>query len=95
MMLIECANGRYPFPEEGEEKKDLGFWELMECITLREAPKLDPKLFSADFCDFVSICMRKEGGTRSSANQLLQHPFCARYANVDEKNLRRWIKTTI
>lgn len=38
MMLIECANGRYPFPYEGEEKKDLGFWDLMEYITIKPVP---------------------------------------------------------
>lgn len=82
-MLIECATGRYPYPDEGEESKELGFWEIMEYITIKPSPKLPKDEFSADFCDFVDICLRKQGGTRSSATQLLNHPWIQKYANEE------------
>lgn len=42
----------------------------MEYISSKPAPTL-PEGFSAEIKDFVSICLRKEGGTRSSASELL------------------------
>lgn len=91
-MLVECALGRFPYPDPDDEVKELGFWELMKYITLKPSPKL-PDSFSEAFKDFVSICLRKQGGTRSSASELLKHPFVKKYEKMDTKHLKAWIKT--
>ena len=36
---------------------------------------LDPSKFSVEFCDFIRCCMCKDPLKRSTATQLLQHPF--------------------
>ena len=92
LTLVECALGRYPFPYEDDPVKELGFWEIVKYVTEREAPKLPPT-FSEDFRNFIAICLRKQGGTRSSATELLRHPFATKYEKVDPKHLKRWIRT--
>ena len=61
-------------------------------MTKKPSPKLSNE-FSEDFQDFVSICLRKAGGTRSSASELLKHPFIKKFEKVDKKHLQKWIKT--
>jgi hypothetical protein len=39
--------------------QELGFWELMKYITLKESPKLPADRFSEDFRDFIANCLRK------------------------------------
>jgi serine/threonine protein kinase len=64
----------------------------MRYITVKPPPVL-PSGFSEDFKDFISICMRKQGGTRLSAAQLLKHPFIKRSEKLDMKHLQRWMQT--
>jgi serine/threonine protein kinase len=48
----------------------------VQFITLKPSPALpENKGFSKEFQDFIAICLRKEAGSRSSAADLLQHPF--------------------
>lgn len=61
----------------------MGFWELLKYITLKDTPKLPMDKFSEDFRDFISKCLRKEGGTRSTASELLRHPFIVKYEKID------------
>ena len=56
IILIECATGRCPTP-------DTGFWDLLAYLTQNPPPRL-PDSFSIEFRDFVSICLRTDGGTR-------------------------------
>jgi mitogen-activated protein kinase kinase 1 len=30
LTLVECAWGRYPYPEDGTKKEGFGFWELLD-----------------------------------------------------------------
>ena len=85
IILIECATGTCPIPEAG-------FWDLYSFLTQNPPPRL-PDTFTVEFRDFVSICLRPEGGTRSSALQLLDHPFAAKYVSLDKKLLKKWLKT--
>ena len=84
IILIECATGRCPIP-------DAGFWDLLAHLTQHPPPRL-PDTFSVEFRDFVSICLRPEGGQRSSTQALLEHPFAQRYATCGKKFLKKWIK---
>lgn len=42
LVLMECALGKFPYPYENDpdvkDAKELGFWELMKYITLKESP---------------------------------------------------------
>lgn len=84
IILIECATGRCPMPETG-------FWDLLANLTNKAPPSL-PDSFSAEFRDFVNICLRPQGGTRSSAQELLSHPFVTNYSSLDRKLLKKWIR---
>ena len=84
IILIECATGRCPTPDQG-------FWDLLAFLT-QNPPLRMPDTFSAELCEFVSICLRPNGGTRSSAQQLLEHPFTAQYVELDKKLLKKWLK---
>jgi serine/threonine protein kinase len=59
LVLIECALGKFPYPFEGDEVQELGFWELMKYITMKDSPKLAADKFSEDFRDFIAITLRK------------------------------------
>jgi len=30
LTIIECAHGRYPYPDEGFKGNNFGFWELLD-----------------------------------------------------------------
>jgi serine/threonine protein kinase len=92
MTLIECALGHYPFKFENATSEGI-FWHVYQKINNeKEIPRL-PETCSPDFQDFVSVCLRKEGGTRASATELLRHPFIIKHEKVDPKHLKRWIRT--
>lgn len=45
-------------------------------ISTQGAPPLKkPKMWSADFKHFLSLCLTKDARTRPKAIELLQHPF--------------------
>lgn len=94
LMLLECAQGRFPYPDKDDKVKELEFWSLMSYICVNESPKVNVEDgFTPEFAEFISICLRKKGGTRGSASELLEHPWIKKYAGVDKKHLRRWIKS--
>lgn len=73
---------------------ELGFWELKQYIVEKPSPTLPKNAgFSQDFHDFLAICLSKISGTRSSAKQLIEHPFCLKHANLGENYLKRWIES--
>ena len=86
IILLECAEGKYPYENPDNASKELGFWELLKCIKDGPPPKLGAE-FSDGFRDFISICLRKKAGTRSSATELLTHPWIKKYEKVDKKHL--------
>lgn len=97
LTLFESATGRFPYPSEEDQKSgavvELGFWELMKYITMKETPNLPEGKFSADFRDFIHRCLKKQGGTRPTASELLKHPFIVKYEKVDTKHFKKWIRT--
>jgi len=56
--MIECAQGKFPYPYEDDPCKELGFWEIIRYVCEKETPKI-PSCYSDDFKDFVNICLRK------------------------------------
>lgn len=67
--LLECYLGYFPF---GEDVKNDG--SMMFAICQDEPPK-PPETASSNFRDFISRCLQKDPASRSTAAQLLQHPF--------------------
>jgi len=48
---------------------------LMMVIPNQDPPSLDSKKYSAEFCDFVKICLTKDPEERPSIKDLLSHKF--------------------
>ena len=90
LSLLECALGRFPYPEPDESGNiaKLEFWNLINYISASPAPQPPPSV-SADFKDFIRICLGKVPGTRSSAKELLKHPFILRHKDPSE--FRNWL----
>jgi len=65
--LIYCATGKLPVPK--------GIWSLVETLGNKPSPSLDRKSFSANFCDFIDHCLKKDPRDRWTAEELLQHDF--------------------
>ncbi|CAG9311548.1 unnamed protein product [Blepharisma stoltei] len=88
LSLLECATGRYPYPEPDENGNIpvLTFWELMNYISARKAPEPPPGS-SEEFRDFIRICLGKEKDSRSTVGELLSHPFIQRNINPISFNL--------
>jgi len=92
LTILECALGRYPYADMGSDYQKLTFFDLVEILSTKPPPKL-PDNYSAHIKDFVSICLRKEPGTRTSATELLKHSFVKKYANVNIKTFKGWLET--
>lgn len=90
MSLLECALGRFPYPEPDESGNiaKLEFWNLINYISTSPAPQ-PPATCSADFKAFIQICLGKQPGTRSSAKELLTHPFILQ--NKEPREFQAWL----
>ncbi len=64
---IDLATGNVPFDE-------MGHFDTMKKIKEEEPPKLEGE-FSSNFKDFIDQCLIKAPKDRSSALELLEHPF--------------------
>ena len=72
------------------------FWGAHECIVKDPPPSLPSEQFSAECRDFFALCLQKESERRSSAADLLQHPFITRWQKSDEEDrrvLREWVNS--
>lgn len=49
--------------------------QVIQLIPTKDPPRLDPKVYSADFCHFVSKCLIKNPNDRPSIKDLLKHSF--------------------
>ncbi|KVH93995.1 Protein kinase, ATP binding site-containing protein [Cynara cardunculus var. scolymus] len=74
LVLLECATGQFPYspPQPGGW---VNVYELMETIVGQQPPRPPSDQFSPQFCSFIDACLQKEPKDRSSANELMSHPF--------------------
>mmetsp|Transcript_26274 Transcript_26274/g.23154 ORF Transcript_26274/g.23154 Transcript_26274/m.23154 type:complete len:164 (+) Transcript_26274:41-532(+) len=93
LTILECALGRYPYFEPGRDYKNIQYFDLLEMISKSPVPDLPKDKFSDNIRDFVAICLRKEVGTRSSAAELLRHPFVKKYAAISRSSFIKWLET--
>jgi len=91
LSIVECALGKYPYPDSDSGLPNLSYFDLMEYIISKPCPKLPPTC-SAEIKDFVGICLRKEATTRTSASELLKHPFVKNYANIGSSIFVKWLE---
>jgi serine/threonine protein kinase len=91
LSLLECAIGRFPYPEPDEfgQCPVLSFWELINYIYSQPAP-IPSTGFSPEMQDFLRICLGKTSGSRSTASALLAHPFIVKNSNPISFNI--WLE---
>jgi serine/threonine protein kinase len=82
LTLLECAIGRYPYPEPDAmgNMPQLKFWDLINYIYTQPPPN-PPAGSSEEMKDFIRVCLGKESGSRSNVTQLLNHPFIVKNSN--------------
>jgi mitogen-activated protein kinase kinase 1 len=78
IVLIECATGFYPYKEKG-----VGQIEMVQNILETAEPNVDPALFSPEFCEFLSHCMKKNAEERLPADILLASPWLSNNGVTD------------
>ncbi|GFP79435.1 mitogen-activated protein kinase kinase 2 [Phtheirospermum japonicum] len=82
LVLLECATGQFPFSPPQPEGW-VNVYELMETIVNQPPPRAPSDSYSPEFCSFISDCVQKDPKDRLSANELMAHPFIAKYDNLD------------
>lgn len=85
LSLFEMAIGVYPIPPpdpkflerilsentKPPEPKMMAIFDLLECIINQPPPRLEHKIFSAEFTDFVDKCLKKDPNERANLKTLL------------------------
>jgi len=66
MILLECALGHYPYNLPPDE---MNMWNLKSKIE-NEPPPNVPQTFTAQFRDFIELCLKKNTKDRSNAHEL-------------------------
>ena len=69
LVIYELATGEEPYGG-GDD-----FLTQITKIVEFDEPRLDPKIFSKEFCDFIEKTVKKEPEKRSDVNELLNHPW--------------------
>ncbi|XP_060205356.1 mitogen-activated protein kinase kinase 6-like [Lycium barbarum] len=83
MVILECAIGRFPYIQSEDQQGRPSFYELLEAIVSSPPPSAPADQFSPEFCSFVSACIQKDPRDRSSALDLLSHPFIKKFEDKD------------
>ncbi|CAI9100470.1 OLC1v1037581C1 [Oldenlandia corymbosa var. corymbosa] len=83
MVILECAIGRFPYIQCEDQQNWPSFYELLEAIVTGPPPSAPPDQFSPEFCSFVSACIQRDPAKRSTAQELLNHPFIQKFEDKD------------
>ncbi|CAI9759035.1 unnamed protein product [Fraxinus pennsylvanica] len=83
MVILECAIGHFPYTKSEDPQSGPSFYELLQAIVGSLPPSAPPDQFSPEFCSFVSACIQKDPKDRSSALDLLNHPFIKKFEDRD------------
>ncbi|CAN4088847.1 unnamed protein product [Withania somnifera] len=83
MVILECAIGCFPYIQSEDQQARPSFYELLEAIVSSPPPSAPADQFSPEFCSFVSACIQKDPRDRSSALDLLSHPFIKKFEDKD------------
>jgi len=77
LSIATLALGKFPF----DSKK--GFWGIIGVLNNNPVPKLPDDEYSAEACDFVAQCLRKDSSKRMSTANLLRHSFLRQACGPD------------
>ncbi|EKX32443.1 hypothetical protein GUITHDRAFT_156329 [Guillardia theta CCMP2712] len=86
LIATECVLGKYPY----NVRPDMKYFDLVLTILNQNPPSPGPE-YSAEFNEFVAICLHKQEQSRGTCEQLLQHPFILRYAQSPETVVAEWL----
>jgi len=91
LSLVELSTGKFPYDCSGVAKRmELMF--LLDRVVDDDPPRLPEGQFSPEFCSFIAASLVKRVEERPNAEQLLNHPFVARYAGAD---ISDWLANTL
>ncbi|CDK28953.1 unnamed protein product [Kuraishia capsulata CBS 1993] len=92
LMLVELATGKFPFGDNSNRAPD-SILDLLQRIVNEHPPSLKPEDgFSADLCDFVDMCLKREK-ERGDPHKLMLHPFLQGCETPEFKSeVKRWAK---
>uniref|UniRef100_A0A1A9WL63 mitogen-activated protein kinase kinase n=1 Tax=Glossina brevipalpis TaxID=37001 RepID=A0A1A9WL63_9MUSC len=76
------------------EPKVMAIFELLDYIVNEPPPKLEHKLFTEKFKDFVDICLKKNPDERADLKTLLTHPWICK-AEEEEVDIAGWVCKTM
>ncbi|CAE6169022.1 unnamed protein product [Arabidopsis arenosa] len=79
LVVLECATGKFPYAPPNQEETWTSVFELMEAIVDQPPPALPSGNFSPELSSFISTCLQKDPNSRSSAKELMEHPFLNKY----------------
>jgi len=80
--------------DDNKTPKTLAIFELLDYIVNKQPPLLPRKLFSDEFCEFISKCLKKNVAERADLNGLQVEPFYIRYDAIqDNSRFVQWIQT--
>ncbi len=86
IIVVECALGRHPYL--GHEAS---FFDLMQRVVVEPAAVPTGCGLSDELTSFVQCCLVKDEVGRSSAQELLQHPFITGHAHKGYGVVRDWL----
>lgn len=77
IVALELANGTPPYFEKE-------YLQAMLLIATNPAPRLEKKIWSKSFCDFVDCCLVKDPEGRPDCQKLLKHQFISNCGEKEE-----------
>lgn len=84
LVIYELATGKEPYGEGND------FLTQIAKIVEEPEPRLDPNIFSKEFCDFIEKTVKKEEEKRANVDELLKHPWILGHEN-DKECIAKWL----
>ena len=85
LVIYELATGKEPYGE-GDD-----FLTQITKIVENDEPRLDDKIFSKEFCDFIEKTVKKEQENRADVDELLNHPWIVGH-DKDIDSISKWLE---
>lgn len=76
------------------EPKPMAIFELLDYIVNEPPPKLEHKIFTDEFKDFVDKCLKKNPDERADLKTLMIHPWIGKWENQDV-DIAGWVCKTM
>lgn len=76
------------------EPKTMAIFELLDYIVNEPPPKLEHRIFSEEFKEFVDKCLKKNPEERADLKTLINHPWIQKWENEDV-DIAGWVCRTM